>query len=128
MVSEAEFAVSVKEWPRAEGLYTSATTLCPDDPDIWVKLGVARMRLGNHSGARDAFKSGAAAYKDAIKANPANTQLVVRLAYVYVVLGRPDEARDLVAKARTPRTILKTPFSARSSVRTASTNFWRIRD
>jgi cytochrome c-type biogenesis protein CcmH/NrfG len=99
MVSEAEFAVSVKEWSRAEGLYTSATALCPDEADTWVKLGVTRMRLGNHSGARDAYKSAASAYKAAIKANPGNTQAVVRLAYVYVVLGRADDAKDLVEKA-----------------------------
>ena len=99
-VSEANFALTLKDWARAEGLYAKATELCPDEGDTWVSLGVVRMRLHNPGGARSAYKSALAAYKDTLKAGPANAVLVIREAYVLVLLGRSDEARSCVEKAR----------------------------
>ena len=99
IVSEAEFAVTIKDWSRAEGLYSKAAGLCPDDGETWVGLGVVRMRLHNPAGARDAYKSGLSAYEDDIKRDPANTASVIRCASVLVILGRADEARSLVDKA-----------------------------
>src|ERR1019366_3220942 len=55
VASEADFAVTVREWSRAEGLYAKAATLCPDSGDYWVSLGIVRMRLNDHSGARSAY-------------------------------------------------------------------------
>jgi len=100
MVSEANFAVTVKEWGRAEGLYARAAALCPDSGDYWVNLGLVRMRLGNRDGARSAYKEAVSAYKDAAELDPANSQAVVRRLYVLVVLGRADEARSVLEKAR----------------------------
>lgn len=99
-VSEANFALTLKDWVRAEGLYAKATELCPDEGDAWVSLGVVRMRLHNPAGARSAYKSALSAYKDNLKAAPANTSYVVREAYVLILLGRMDEARSCVEKAR----------------------------
>jgi len=100
MASEAEFAATVREWGRAEGLYAKAAALCPDSGDTWLALGIARMRLGDRSGAREAYKSAASAYKSAFAADPANSQALVQLAYVLVVLGRQDEARSVAQGAR----------------------------
>jgi tetratricopeptide (TPR) repeat protein len=99
MVSEADFAATIREWSRAEGLYAQAVELCPDVGDTWVSLGIARMRLGDHGGARQAFKSAASAYKDDSDANPTHSQSVLHRAYVLVLLGRADEARSSVDKA-----------------------------
>jgi tetratricopeptide (TPR) repeat protein len=100
VVSEAEFAVTLKDWKRAEGLYARAAQLCPDAGDPWVNLGMVRMHLGDRSAARSAYKSGLSAYEADYDLNPANTQDVLRRAYVLVILGRADDARSVVDKAR----------------------------
>jgi tetratricopeptide (TPR) repeat protein len=99
MVSEADFATTIREWSRAEGLYSQAVALCPDAADTWVSLGIARMRLGDHGGARQAFKSAVSAYRDDSEEHPSHSQSVLRRAYVLVLLGRADEARSVVGKA-----------------------------
>jgi Flp pilus assembly protein TadD len=111
--SEADFAVTVKEWSRAEGLFARAAALCPDTGDYWLNLGLVRMRLGNRDGARTAYKSALGAYKDAADLDPANSKAVIRRIYVLVVLGRADEARSVLDKARakTPADRLLRSFS-----------------
>jgi tetratricopeptide (TPR) repeat protein len=99
IVSEAEFAVTLKDWNRAEGLYAKAVALCPDQGETWVGLGVVRMRLHNPSAATDAYKSALSAYKDEIDRDPKNSLPVLRSASILVILGRADDARTLVAKA-----------------------------
>jgi Flp pilus assembly protein TadD len=96
ILSEAQFAVALKDWSRAEGLYAKAAALCPDQGETWSGLGVARMRLHNPSGARDAYKSALAAYRDDMKRDPSNSMPVIRSASLLVILGRADEARSLV--------------------------------
>jgi tetratricopeptide (TPR) repeat protein len=99
MVSEAEFAVTVREWSRAEGLYKQAAGLCPDSGDTWLALGITRMRMADHSGARDSYKSAAKAYKAAFESDPTNSQAIEQEAYALIVLGRFDEARSVADKA-----------------------------
>jgi tetratricopeptide (TPR) repeat protein len=99
MASEAEFAATVKEWDRAEGLYAQAAKLCPDSGDTWLALGIARMHLGDRSGAKAAYKAAAAAYESAFRSDPGNSQALGQRAYTLVVLGRQDEARSAAQKA-----------------------------
>jgi tetratricopeptide (TPR) repeat protein len=99
-MSEANFALTLKDWGRAEGLYAKATELCPDEGDAWVSLGVVRMRMHNPGGARSAYKSALAAYKDNLKTEPVNPAFAIREAYVLVLLGRADEAKSCVERAR----------------------------
>ena len=68
MASEADFAVTVKEWSRAEGLYSKAAALCPDTGDLWLNLGVVRMRLGDHGGDPAHIEVGAARSFGALQA------------------------------------------------------------
>jgi Flp pilus assembly protein TadD len=100
LVSEAQFAVTLKEWTRAEGLFAKATQLCPDDGDMWVNLGMVRMRLNDHGGARSAYKSALSAFKDEISLNPTHMQTRLHRAYILVILGDQDDARDEIEKAR----------------------------
>jgi Flp pilus assembly protein TadD len=99
-VSEANFALTVHDFARAEGLYAKATDLCPDEGDAWVSLGITRMRLSNPGGARSAYKSALDAYRENARSDPSNTVLTIRRAYVLVILGRADEARGLIDDAR----------------------------
>ena len=101
VVSEADFAVNLRDWARAEGLYAKAAALCPDQGEIWVNLGVVRMRMHNPGGARSAYKSALTAYSDDFDRDSTDSMAVLRKAYVLVILGRSDEAKELVAKAYT---------------------------
>lgn len=103
-VSEAEFAVTMREWSRAEGLYAHAAGLCPDEGDVWANLGAVRMRLHDPSGARSAYKSALSAFAADCRRDPLNSTSVIRRASMLVLLGRPDEARNVVsdAAARNP--------------------------
>lgn len=99
LLTEADFAVTIREWARAETLYTKALQLTPDTGDGWLSLAVVRMRVGNKDGARSAYKQAIAAYKDDYKANPSHAQSILRQAYILVILGRADDARALVDNA-----------------------------
>jgi tetratricopeptide (TPR) repeat protein len=100
VLSEAQFAVTMRDWKRAEGLYARAADLCPDAGDSWLNLGIARIHLENRAGARVAYKCALSAYEADCDRDPANSQAVLRRAYVLVVLGRIGEARSAVDKAR----------------------------
>jgi len=99
VASEAEFAVTLKDWKRAEGLYARAVGLCPDLGDTWVALGAVRMHLGDRNGARAAYKGALGVYEAAVDRDPANSDPVLRRVYVLVLLGRVDEARRAVDRA-----------------------------
>ncbi len=98
--SEADFAVTLRDWSRAEGLLAKAAALCPDQGDTWMNLGIVRMRLHNPGGARSAYKSALSAYEADSKRDKASSTSVIRRAYVLVVLGRADEARSLLNRER----------------------------
>ena len=101
LVSEAKFALSVRDVARAETTLARAVALCPDIGDTWLELGRCRMKLGNRSGAKEAYLSALAAYKDDAARDPAiRAPSLIRQIYVLALLGRVDEARAVLAKAR----------------------------
>ena len=104
LVSEAQFALSVHDSARAEGLLAKATALCPDTGDYWFELGQLRARSGNRPAAKSAYKSALAAYESEAAANPrAYATAVLRQVYVLALLGRTDDARAVLAKAQKAR-------------------------
>lgn len=98
LVSEAQFALTMKDYTRAEGLFAQATTLCPDTGDFWIGLGNTRMQLGQRDGARTAYKKALAAFEDAAQGNNSDAGPVLRQVYTLALLGRADDARALVNK------------------------------
>jgi len=98
-LSEAQFALTLKDWPRAEGLFTHAAGLCPDDGNIWENLGIVRMREQNPKAARAAYESAVAAFKAAYKRKPEDSNPLLGAAAVLVILGHADDARVLVNEA-----------------------------
>jgi Flp pilus assembly protein TadD len=98
LVSEAAFAVQVKDLARAEGLYAKATTICPDDAKYWVDLGALRVRMGNKSGARDAYKAALGVY-EGVKGEE-EPQALMQQVYVLALLGREKDARAVLATAQ----------------------------
>lgn len=99
LASEAQFAVQVKDFTRAESLMAKAAELCPDSGKYWVDLGSARARLGKKDQAKTAYQSGLKAYQDAAKADSADAAPVMQQIYVLALLGKPDEARSVLDKA-----------------------------
>ena len=99
VISEAQFATTVKDFARAESLAQQAATLCPDTGDYWLLLGTLQVRNGKKSDAKASYRSALDAYKDQYKDAPTNSQLLIQQAYVLVLMGRPDDARAVIDKA-----------------------------
>lgn len=100
LVSEAQFAITTRDFARAEPLLDKATKLSPDTGDYWLNLGVARRRLGNKSGAKSAFDSALTAFQNAYKLDAKQSDALLKQIYVLALLGRPEEARRTLEKAR----------------------------
>ncbi|HVU33625.1 MAG TPA: tetratricopeptide repeat protein [Opitutaceae bacterium] len=98
LASEAMFAVTVREYGRAEGLLVQATGLCPDSAQYWLALGTTRMRLGQRDGARTAYKRALDAFEDDADADRTQAEPALQQVQVLALLGRVDDARALLAK------------------------------
>ncbi|HEY1764924.1 MAG TPA: tetratricopeptide repeat protein [Opitutaceae bacterium] len=101
--SEATFAVEIKDWKRAADNFAKAADLSPDTGDYWMKLGLMRIRLGDRPAARAAYKQAFDAYKDAFEHKPADTSPVISQAYILVLLGQTDQAREVLTKGAARR-------------------------
>ena len=100
LVSEAEFAMSVRDLPRAEKLLAKVTALCPDTGEYWIGLGSIRMRMGNRDGAKAAYESALLVYQDAASKEKADGTPVLQQVHALALLGRVDEAKKVVEKAQ----------------------------
>jgi tetratricopeptide (TPR) repeat protein len=100
LVSEAQFATTMRDWARAEELLAKATQLCPDNGEYWLNLGSVRRRLDNLSGARKAYEQAAAAYGDAYKADPKDPQPLMQQVYVYSLLQQEKKALKALERAQ----------------------------
>jgi tetratricopeptide (TPR) repeat protein len=101
LVSEAEFATTMRDFARAEGLLKDATALCPDSGMYWLSLGSTRMKLGQRSGARDAYKHALDAFADSSAKDKDNADVALQQVYVLALLGRVDDARRMQDKLLT---------------------------
>lgn len=100
LVSEAQFAVVMRDLARAEPLYDKATKLCPDNGDYWLALGITRRRMSNTAGTKSAYEKARAAFHDAFEIDRNQVDALLQEVYVLCLMGRVDEARTTVAKAR----------------------------
>ncbi len=100
LVSEAQFAVTLRDFARAEPLLEKATKLCPDTGEYWLNLGVTRKRLGNTSGAKAAYLEALGAFRQSAKLEPTHSEPKLQEVYVLALLGRTDDARMALEKAQ----------------------------
>jgi len=98
LASEAQFAINVREWARAEGLLARTVQLAPN-ADTWVALGSARVRLGNKSGAKDAYQKALRAFEDEAAVDEKRVEPWLGQITVLALLGKADASRALVTKA-----------------------------
>jgi Flp pilus assembly protein TadD len=111
LVSEAQFALQLKDLTRAEGLLAKAVELSWDAGKVWVDLGSVRVRRGKKDAARTAYQAALKAYEDEA-AKPADAKdgagasagpdvgPWMQQVYVLALLGRVDDARAVLAKAQ----------------------------
>jgi Flp pilus assembly protein TadD len=99
LLSEAEFAVQLRDHARAEPLLAKAVTIVGDNPDHWIMLGATRRRLGNTDGARQAYRSALTVLESEYKKTPADGGLVLEQVYVHALLGQAEQARSLLEKS-----------------------------
>ncbi len=100
LVSEAEFAIAIRDFPRAEGLMRQATELCPDEGGYWLTLGTLIRKSGHKSETKASYENALETYVDAYKAKPENGRLLMRQMYTHALLGDYDAARAVLKKAR----------------------------
>lgn len=101
--SEAEFALQVREYARAESLLAHAVELNPGEAAYWVQLGGARKKLGNTSGARKAYERARDLFDQAYRKNKDNPALAFAELHTLVLLGKPDDARKLLNELQKAR-------------------------
>jgi tetratricopeptide (TPR) repeat protein len=115
LASEAQFALTLRDHARAEGLFLKAAELCPDTGEYALILGQTRMKLNQKDGARTAYKQALAAFEAEAKAKKTEPQPVLQQVTTLALLGRVDEARALIEK-------LPTLFPDNRAVRTYGEN------
>lgn len=97
LFSEAQFAMELRDYARAEGLLAKATALEFDRGDYWVSRGTMRVRLGQRPAAKKAYESALNAFEAAYKLEPKVPQRYLQQVYALARIGRVDEARTLLA-------------------------------
>jgi tetratricopeptide (TPR) repeat protein len=98
LASEAEFAASLREWSRAEKLFTEAARIDPDAA-YFMGLGSVRVRQGNRSGAKEAYEAALRASERESARQPADPERWIRRAYLLALLGRQGDGRALLQEA-----------------------------
>ena len=100
LVAEADFAVNLREWTRAEGLLLKAAELTPENGEIWISIGATRVLRGDKAQARSAYERALSAFADAAsEKSGASADLWLRQVHVLALLGREKDARGLLEKA-----------------------------
>lgn len=96
--SEAQFALTLRDYARAEDQLAQAAAACPDDGAYWVSLGSVRVRLGRRDDAKRAYQSALAAFEADVAKDPKDDQSMLQQVSVLALLGRVDEARARLQK------------------------------
>lgn len=99
LASEADFAVAMKNLPRAETLYKQALELGPDMPLYWQTLGVIQRKQGNVKGARTAYERALDLYADEYKTGRKPESLAQQV-WLFSLLGRQSDAEKLIKRAQ----------------------------
>lgn len=97
--SDAGMEMLLRNYAAAEKSLAQAAKLNPGFDDYWIDLGKMRVRLGDKSGAKDAYKGALAACEAQLKQNADNLRSIDRKVCTLVLLNRADDARAFLAKA-----------------------------
>ncbi|MBL9201227.1 MAG: hypothetical protein JNL39_12015 [Opitutaceae bacterium] len=95
--AESQYAMTMKQWSRAESLYERAIKISPE-VEFFHNLGSARMRLQNRAGAKEAYESGIRACDHLAAVKRGSTDPLLKKIQLLALLGKVEEARALQAK------------------------------
>jgi tetratricopeptide (TPR) repeat protein len=98
--SEADFALQMKDFARAEKVLARAVELDPQILLYWLNLGVSRRKLGNVEGARGAYQKALGVCEDQLRQNPKEPNMILAQIRVLVLMNKADEARKVLDAAR----------------------------
>lgn len=98
LASEAQFAMNLRDWARAESLLTNVVEIVPDTGPYWVSLGAMRMKLGNRDGARAAYRGALDAFEAEADEDKTDPEPWLQRVYVLALLGETDDGRSLLEK------------------------------
>ncbi len=97
--SEGDFAVQIRDYPRAEGLFAKAVELDPESPRYWKQLGAIRVHTGDKKGARNAYEHALdLARKEYLRTNKQSIGAALGEVETHVLLGNTEEARKTLAR------------------------------
>ena len=96
--SEAQFAGTLRDFARAETLLAKAVELTPDDGELWLSLGAARMRQGKRDAAKEAYRAALRVYETVAREKKDDPDPWLRQVYVLALLGRKDDSRAMLDK------------------------------
>ncbi len=99
LISEAQFASTLRNHEEAESLLARAAAVTPDDAALWISLGSVRKRLGQDGPAKQAYERALKLYQAETKAKKAEADPLLQQIHVLALLGRVEEARGLQEKA-----------------------------
>ena len=98
--SEADFALQLKDYARAEKTLARAVELDPQILIYWLDLGISRRKLGNVNGARAAYQKALNICEDQNRKNAKDPNVILAQIRVLVMMNKVDDARKLLEKAR----------------------------
>src|SRR4051812_24084614 len=85
--SEADFAIQMKDFSRAEKALARAVELDPQVLVYWVDLGISRRKLGNVEGARTAYKKALAICEEQHRKNAKDGNVIIAQTRVLVLMN-----------------------------------------
>jgi tetratricopeptide (TPR) repeat protein len=97
LVSEAQFAMEIREYARAEELIQRALKLREDMPEYWVTLGMAHRKQEEKDDARKAYKKALGLHVDRYKKKKDPAE-IAHQAFVLGLLGQTEEALKLLSQ------------------------------
>ncbi|MFI5356567.1 MAG: hypothetical protein ACHQ4G_04455 [Opitutales bacterium] len=100
LITEAQFALTIRDLPRAEGLFRQAAETCPDTGAYWINLGSVCRKLGQTAEVKQAYGRAVDAFASAFAANGRDVGPLLDEMYACALLGRMDDARALLKNAR----------------------------
>lgn len=98
LASEAQFAMSLRNYAEAEAALTKAVEKVPDTGGYWVNLGAMRVRLGKRSEAKAAYQGALKAFASEAEENKNDPEPWLQQVYVLALLGRVDDGRAMLDK------------------------------
>ncbi len=98
LASEGEFSTTVHDFAAAENSLTKAVELDPTIPRYWKELGAVRKHLNKTDAARDAYQKSFDLLEAARQKDPGAGGLVLGEVETLVLMGKNDDARELLKK------------------------------